>query len=137
MCHAFIHAFFSIFAYTYTNHLLTPAIHVQGFEHTTKVSEGRPGSEVKTPHRPAISPPPEGSRPTPYTQSPATEQALNEMAAKMAKEMEEQKANIANIMHSEMEEQKVNIANMHSDVLKGIEQQQQQQQQSSSVCTLM
>ena len=122
MCHAFIHAFVSIFAYT--NHLLTPAIHVQGFEHTTKVSEGRPGSEVKTPHRPAISPPPEGSRPTPYTQSPATEQALNEMAAKMAKEMEEQKAN---------------IANMHSDMLKGIEQQQQQQQQqqSSSVCTLM
>ena len=96
MCHAFIHAFFSIFAYT--NHLLTPAIHVQGFEHTTKVSEGRPGSEVKTPHRPAISPPPEGSRPAPYTQSPATEQALNEMAAKMA--------------------------NMHSDMLKGIEQQQ-------------
>jgi hypothetical protein len=49
------------------------------------------------------------------------------MAAKMAKEMEEQKAN---------------IANMHSDMLKGIEQQQQQQhqqhqQQSSSVCTLM
>jgi hypothetical protein len=139
VCHAFIHAFVSIFAYT--NHLLTPAIHVQGFEHTTKVSEGRPGSEVKTPHRPAISPPPEGSRPAPYIQSPATEQALNEMAAKieakMAKEMEEQKANIANIMHSEMEEQKVNIANMHSDVLKGIEQQQQQQQQSSSVCTLM
>ena len=116
MCHAFIHAFVSIFAYT--NHLLTPAIHVQGFEHTTKVSEGRPGSEVKTPHRPAIPPPPEGSRPAPYTQSPATEQALNEMAAKMAKEMEEQKAN---------------IANMHSDMLKGIEQQQQ----SSSVCTLM
>ena len=55
------------------------------------------------------------------------------MAAKMAKEMEEQKANIANTMHSEMEEQKVNIANMHIDMLKGIEQQQQ----SSSVCTLM